>query len=107
MLGPHPPASTLAPTVPRVPSPSFLFLQGVYGSQPPPFIPDDAMCATSISENLSYPQVEDNCEASFVKSLSSMQTDPPILPASPPPMNPSPIVGQVLGFDSVDATTPL
>ena len=33
--------------------------------------------------------------------------DPPILPASPPPTNPSPIVGRVLGFDSVDAATPL
>ena len=42
-----------------------------------------------------------------MKSLSPMETNPPILPISPPPSNPSPIVGQVLGFDSMDDTTPL
>jgi hypothetical protein len=42
-----------------------------------------------------------------MKSLSPMETDPPILPSSPPPTNPSPIVGQVLGFDSIDDATPL
>jgi hypothetical protein len=36
-----------------------------------------------------------------------METDPPILPPSPPPDNPSPIVGRVLGFDSVEDPTPL
>jgi hypothetical protein len=42
-----------------------------------------------------------------VKSLSLMETDPPILPLSPPPDNPSPIVGRVLGFDSMDDAAPL
>jgi hypothetical protein len=44
---------------------------------------------------------------SSVKSLSPMETDPPIFPASPHPANPSPIVGQVLGFDSMDDVAPL
>jgi hypothetical protein len=42
-----------------------------------------------------------------VKSLSPMEIDPPILPPSPPPANPSPIVGRVLGFDSMDYVAPL
>ena len=65
------------------------------------------MCSISKLDNLSYPQVEDTYEASFVKSLSPMETDPPILSALPPPGNPSAIVGRVLGFDSMDATAPL
>ena len=42
-----------------------------------------------------------------MKSLSLMQTDPPILPALPLPTNPSLIVNRVLGFDSMDAAAPL
>ena len=42
-----------------------------------------------------------------MKSLSPIQTDLPILPASPPPANPSPIVGPVLGFDLVAVAAPL
>jgi hypothetical protein len=100
--GPHPPAGIPAPTVPGVPSPAFVFPHGVFGSQPPPLIPDESMYGPSIPDNLSYPQVEDTYEMSSVKSLSPMETDLPIFPASPPPANPSPIVGQVLGFDSMD-----
>jgi hypothetical protein len=44
---------------------------------------------------------------SSVKSLSPMETDPPFLPPSPPLANPSPIVGRVLGFDSMDDAAPL
>ena len=36
-----------------------------------------------------------------------MQMDPPILPASPPPANLSPIVGWILGFNSMDVAAPL
>jgi hypothetical protein len=42
-----------------------------------------------------------------VKSLSPMETDPPIFPTLPPPANPSPIVGPILGFDSMDDVAPL
>jgi hypothetical protein len=42
-----------------------------------------------------------------VKSLSPMETDPPILLPSPPPDNPSPIFGRVLGFNSVADAAPL
>ena len=65
------------------------------------------MCGLSIPDNLSYPRVEDTCEASSIKSLSSMQTNPPILPASPLPANLYPIVGWVLGVDSMDVAAPL
>ena len=44
---------------------------------------------------------------SSMKSLSSMEIDLPILPALPSSINPFPIVGQVLGFDSTDDATPL
>jgi hypothetical protein len=44
---------------------------------------------------------------SSMKSLSPMETDLPFLPPSPLPANPSPIVGRVLGFDSMDDTAPL
>ena len=87
VLGPHPPASTLAPIVPGVSSPVFVSPHGVCGSQPPPFVLDDTMCGTSIMDNLSYPRVEDNSEPSSIKSLFPMQTDPPILPALPLPAN--------------------
>ena len=52
---PHPPTSTPAPTVPRVPSPAFVFLHGVCGSQPLFLVPDDTMCGLSIPKNLNYP----------------------------------------------------
>jgi hypothetical protein len=65
------------------------------------------MYGPSILDNLSYPRVEDTYEMSSVKSLSLMETNPPIFPASPPPANPSPIVGRVLSFDSMDDAAPL
>lgn len=105
--GPLAHASTPAPTVPGVPSPSFVFPHGVCESQPPPVHPVDEVCGESTPGMLDYPRVEDNAETSSVKSLSPMQTDPPILPASPPPANPSPIVGRVLGFDSAAVAAPL
>jgi hypothetical protein len=105
--GPHPPVGTPAPTVSGVPSPTFVFPYGIFGSQPPPLVPDESMYGPSIPDNLSYPRVEDTYEMSSVKSLSAMETDPQIFPASPPPANPSPIVGRVLGFDSMDDAAPL
>jgi hypothetical protein len=105
--GTHPPAGTPAPTVTGVPSPAFVFPHGVSGSQPPPLVPDESMYGPSILDNLSYPRVEDTYEMSSVKSLSLMETNPPIFPASPPPANPSPIVGRVLSFDSMDDAAPL
>jgi hypothetical protein len=65
------------------------------------------MYGPSILDNLSYFRVEDTYEMSSVKFLSPMETDPPILPLSPPPANPSPIVGRVLNFDSMDYAAPL
>jgi hypothetical protein len=56
---------------------------------------------------MNYPQVEDTYAVSSMKSLSLMETDPPILPPSPPLDNPSPILGWVLGFDSVADIAPL
>ena len=105
--GPHLPASTPTPTVPGVPSPAFVFPHGVCGSQPPPLVPDEAMCGPSILKKLNYLRVEHTYEASSVKSLSLIQMDPPILPTLPPPANPSPIIGQVLDVDSMDVATPL
>jgi hypothetical protein len=60
-----------------------------------------------ISDIVSYPRVEDTYAVSLVKSLSPIEIDPPILTASPPPNNSSPIVGWVLGFDFVDYAAPL
>ena len=105
--GPHPFVNIPTPTILGIPSPAFVFLHGVCGSQPPPLIPDDAMCGPSILDNLRYPQVKDTYEASSMKSLSLMQTNPPILQALPPLANPSPIVGRVLDFVSMDAAAPL
>jgi hypothetical protein len=105
--GPHPPAGTPAPTVPGVPSPTFVLPQGVSGSQPPPLVPDESMYGLSIPNNLNYPRVEDTYEMSSVKSLFPMETDPPFLPHSPPLANPSPIVDRVLGFNSMDDAAPL
>jgi hypothetical protein len=65
------------------------------------------MYGPSIPDNLSYPLVEDTYEMSSVKSLSPMEIDPLFLPLSPPPANPSPIIGRVLGFDSMDDAAPL
>jgi hypothetical protein len=107
VLGPHPPAGTPAPTVTGVPSLAFVLMQGVSGSQPPPLVPDESMYGPSILDNLSYPRVEDTYEMSFVKSLSPMETNPPFLPPSLLPANPSPIVGRVLSFDSMDDAAPL
>jgi hypothetical protein len=107
VLGPHPSAGTPAPTILGVPSPAFVLPQGASRSQPPSLIPDEAIYGPSIPDNLSYPRVEDTYEMSSVKYLSSMETDPPILPPSPPPANPSPIIGRVLGFDSMDDAAPL
>jgi hypothetical protein len=105
--GTHPPAGTPAPTATGVPSPAFVFPHGVSRSQPPPLVPDESMYGPSIPDNLSYPRVKDTYEMSSVKSLSPMETDPPIFLASPPPANPFPIVGRVLGFDSMDDAAPL
>jgi hypothetical protein len=105
--GTHPPAGTPAPTVIGVPSLAFVFPHGVSGSQPPPLVPDETMYGPSIPDNLSYPRVEDTYEMSSVKFLSPMETDPPIFLVSALPANPSPIVGRVLGFDSMDDAAPL
>ena len=99
--------STPAPTILGVLSPAFIFPHGVCGSQLPSLVPNDAMCSLSIPDNLSYPRFGDTYEASSINSLSPIQMDPPIFPTSPLPANPSPIVGQVLGFDSMDAAAPL
>jgi hypothetical protein len=105
--GPHPSAGTLAPTIPGAPLLAFVLPQGASGSQPPPLVPNESIYGPSIPDNLSYPRVEDTYAVSPIKSLSSMETDPPILPLSPPPINPSPIIGWVLGFDSIDDAAPL
>jgi hypothetical protein len=105
--GPHPHAGTPAPTVPGVPSPAFVLPQGVSRSQPQPLVPHESMYGPSILDNLSYPRVEDTYEMSSMKSPSPMETDPPFLPPSPSPANPSPIVSRVLGFDLMDDAAPL
>jgi hypothetical protein len=56
---------------------------------------------------MSYPRVEDTYSVSPMKSPSLMEIDPPILSLLQPPDNSSPIVGRVLGFNSVDYAVPL
>ena len=55
VLWPHPHASTPAPIVLGVPSPSFVFPHGICGSQLPPLLPGDPICSTSIPDILNYP----------------------------------------------------
>jgi hypothetical protein len=107
VIGSHPSAGTPAPTVPGIPSPTFVLLQGASESQPPPLVPDESIYGPSMPYNLNYPRVEDTFAVSPAKSLSPMETDPLILPPSPPPGNPTPIVGRVLSFDSKDDAAPL
>ena len=107
--GVHAPAntSTPPPTVPGVPSPSFVFPQGVSESQPQPVHPVDVVCGDSTPGLSDYLRFEDITQTSSVKSLSPMETDPPILPTSPPPANSPTIVGRVLGFDPAGVAPPL
>jgi hypothetical protein len=105
--GPLPSAGTPAPTVQGVPSLAFVLPQGASISQSAPLIPIESIYGPSIMDSMSYPRVEHTYAVSPVKSLSPMETDPPILPPSPPLDNSSPIVGRVLGFDFVDYAAPL
>ena len=54
----HPSANTPAPTVPKVPLPTFVLLQGASKSQPPSLVPNQSIYGPSLPDNLSYPQVK-------------------------------------------------
>jgi hypothetical protein len=85
--------STPIPLLPGISFVAFPLVEGAFGSQLATFILDESLFCSLILESLSYPRAKDNSLICPVKSLSTMETDPPNLPPSPPPDETSLIVG--------------